>query len=176
MSDIPARIDVQSQSTRALRCSTIRETNILDHAVVLHDAYQNVTVPASPGGSTWSEGLNVKGYDRVQLYVDLTVGGGTTGDMTAFNLDVQAGLEQKDVATEWYDRYSSFGVLFGGTLALTPSTPITLDTSALAPGTVVRFYIDVESIGHYIRVRPSIAGASLGTNSRCYIRTVRDLS
>ena len=174
MSDIPARIDVQSQSTRAMRCSTIRETNILDHAVVLHDAYQNAGIP-TVGTAVWSEGLNVKGYDRVQLYVDLTVGGTNPADMTAFNLDVQAGLEQKDVATEWYDRYSSFGVLFGGTLALTPSTPITLDTTAIVVGTTVRFYIDVDSIGHYVRVRPSAVGTNL-TNSRCYIRTVRDLS
>lgn len=175
MSDIPTRPAATAQSIRGLRVSDIRRSNILDPEVVISDTYAAADIPLV-GAAVWTQGLNVRGYDRIHFLTDLTVGGVNPGHMTALVLDVQAGFNQRSTAdTDWYDRYSSFDLRFGGANALTAGTPITLDTSTMAGGTVVRLAFDLETVGHYMRFRVSAVGSNL-TNSRVTIKAIRDLS
>ena len=115
-----------------------------------------------------------KAYER-EHKIEVVVGGASTGDMTAFELGIQAGFTQRATAdTQWFDRATSFAVTRGDSTTIAVSTPVTFDTSGIAPGTAVRFAFDVACIGHYMRFRPSATGAALA-NSRATIRGIRDL-
>ena len=174
MSDIPARVRLGSQTPRVLRVEDIRSLNVLDEEVVVSEDYAAADIPLA-AAAAWSSGVNVKGYDRVMLFVHLTVGGASTGDMARFQIDVQAGFVQRSpLDAHWYDRYAPFEIFTGDSTALNGSESLTLDTSTMAPGTEVRFFFDIETGGHYMRFRPSAVGADL-TSSRVEIKAIRDL-
>ncbi len=174
-SDIPVRVAPTNQSIRNLRVSEIRAINVLDREIMVSSVYADQDLVAA-GSAAWSEGINVQGYDRIMLFVELIVGGGSTGDMTAFELGIQSGFSQRATgATQWFDRATSFGMEHGGVTALSLATPVTLDTSAIAPASTVQFVFEIRCVGHYMRFRPSAAGTPL-TNSRATIRGIRDLT
>ena len=173
-SDIPSRVAPTAQSIRNIRIADIRGLNVLDREVMVSEVYADADlVPAA--SAEWSAGINVQGYDRIMLLVEVVVGGASTGDMTAFELGIQAGLNQRATAdTQWFDRATSFELERGDSTTITVATPVTFDTSGFAPGTAVRFAFDVSCIGHYMRFRPSATGSSLA-NSRATVRGIRDL-
>lgn len=175
MSDIPSRVRIGSQTPRVLRVEDVRSLNVLDEEIVVSDDYAAVDIPTS-ASADWSRGINVRGYDRIMIFVDLTVGGTATGDMTEFALDVQAGFKQRSTDdADWFDRFSSFGIFTGDSTVLTDTSSLTLDTSAIVPGTAVRFFFDLEVVGHYMRFQPSAAGSPLG-GSRVVVKAIRTLS
>ena len=175
MSDIPSRVRIGSQTPRVLRVRDVRALNVLDEDIVVSDDYVASDIPLA-AASEWSGGVNVKGYDRIMVFVDLTVGGVSTGDMTSFDIDVQAGFKQRSTDdADWFDRYVSFGIFTGSDTVLEPTGTLTLDTSAQAPGTTVRLFLDIEVQGHYMRFRPSAVGSDL-TGSRVEVKAIRDLS
>jgi hypothetical protein len=173
-SDIPTRAAPTPQSIRNIRIADIRGLNVLDREVMVSDVYGDTDL-VTAASAEWSPGINVQGYDRIMLLVEVVVGGASTGDMTAFELGIQAGFTQRATAdTQWFDRATSFAVTRGDSTTIAVSTPVTFDTSGIAPGTAVRFAFDVACIGHYMRFRPSATGAALA-NSRATIRGIRDL-
>lgn len=173
MSAVPSKIDVGSQSRRVLRVSDIRNVNLLDHEFVISEDFtvaSGATLPTS--ASTWSGGINVKGYDRIMVFVDLTYDNATA--MTKFNLQVQSGFSQRSVADEdWYDRHTSFAILYGGSTTLTASNIIEFAPTSTSANTD-RFFFDIDCVGHYMRFAPFGTGTTTGCH--VYIRGIRDLS
>ena len=173
MADVPANIDIRSQSPRNLRISQIRDLNILDGVVVLSDDYSAADMVAQATAS-WSEGLNVKGYNAVQFLVDHTVGGALPGDQTSFAIEIQCSIQQNSGSADalWYSRYTSFNTRWGDATALADTSSMTLNTSADAVGTVYRTVIEIEALGHFMRFRPYVVGTNFA-GSRCVIRSIR---
>ena len=173
MSAVPSKIDVGSQSKRVMRVSDIRNINLLDHEFVISEDYSvesGVVIPGTP--TIWTGGINVKGYDRIMVFVDLTYEASTL--MTKFKLQVQSGFSQRStVDADWYDRYTSFDILYGGATALTASNVIEFTPTSTAANTD-RFFFDIDCVGHYMRFAPF--GAGTMTNCHVYIRGIRDLS
>ena len=174
-SDIPTRVRIGSQTPRVMRIADVRSMNVLDDEVVISDTYADIDIPLS-AASEWCKGINVRGYDRIMLFVDLTIGGGTVGDMSQFAIEVQSGFIQRSSNdADWYNRFASFALREGDTTILTASNSLVLDTAALAPASVVRFFFDLEVTGHFMRFKPSAVGGTL-TGSRVEIKAIRDLS
>ena len=181
MSDIPTRPKSTTQSVRNIRISDIRNVNILDREVIVSDDWTDTDAPLQAGG-IWSRAINVKGYDSIILFVDHTVGGTTAlGEELTLSIDIQSGFDPRCVDdAEWYDRYTSFNLINGDTTLIVPSNTITLDTSTEAIGAEIRIFLELRSIGHYMRFRPYVTTATAAVTeragSRIYIRAVRDLS
>ena len=184
MAEIPSRINrtgPSSQSVRNIRISDIRNYNILDHEIVVSDDWVSTEVPER-ASATWSPALNVKGYDSIILFIDHTVGGTSApGEQLTLSIDIQSGFNARNLTTaEWYDRYTSFNMINGDSTAITASNTITLDTSALALGSTTALFLELRTVGHYMRFRPYVTITAPGTatqhaNSRVYVRAVRDL-
>jgi len=184
MPEIPATISVQAQSVRNLRISQIKGTNILDHEIHLYeDSGPPPGGAGTPGtfpilaGAEWTRGVNVKGYERIQFFFDMTPGGDQVGPTQEVFMDVQFGFSQSSVDdNDWYDRMSSFNILFGDTVALTLATPLERQFTILEAAVRTQFNFSLECVGHYMRFRVWAATGGGGSDdSRLFsLKAMRD--
>ena len=161
MPEIPARIAVQAQSVRNLRISQLKDMNILDIEVLLlgdsgpppGGAGTAGTIPAI-GAAEWTPGVNVKGYDRVQLFFDMIPGGDGANPANIIHVDVQSGFSQSSLDdNDWYDRFTSFALLYGDTTSIVASNDISFTPTVAQGSQRIQINFNIEAIGHYMRFR-----------------------
>jgi len=188
MPEIPPQIEVQAQSVRNLRISQIKDTNILDiEVLLLGDSGPPTGGPGTPGtiptqaAAVWTPGVNVKGYDRIQLFLDLIPGGaGPARPANIIHIDVQSGFSQSSLDdNDWYDRFTSFALLYGDSTAITASNDISLTVTNAQGPIRTQFNFNIEAIGHYMRFRvyhelPLPHGSSNDDSRIFSVKAIRD--
>ena len=140
----------------------MRETNVFDEGVSLHtvSAAQNMAISAtatpptvSAGTAEWSKSLNVRGYDRLTLFIDHTVG--TTE--TNLYIDIESSMSKNG---PWFRRASSFDLLMGDATTVALSDRLNIDTSAMSGADRFYYAVEVETTGCFMRFFPWIKGSN----------------
>ena len=169
MSDIPSSASenvVQSPKTPRVvaRRSLVHEDKLLLAVSADYSAADLVTTRA---GATWGNPVDVRGWDEINLFIDLVVVASQTGVVIA----LQHGAGKSKADTNWYDRFGSFGLLHGDDVAI-PTTPrdLTLDVSGFAAG-AHRLVVPIRTVGNWMRFKPY--GAGTVAASRATISALR---
>lgn len=129
--------------------------------------YAAADLAATRAAATWGNPIDVRGRDEVTLLIEVTVVGGMTGLVIAF----QDGSSDSEGDAAWYDRHAGWNQEQGDNVVI-PTTPrdLTLDVSGFAAG-VHRIAVALKTRTPFMRFKPY--GAGTVAASRCTIRGVR---
>jgi hypothetical protein len=177
MSDnpVPSSLDVRAQSRRALRVGQVRSLNTFDDELALNTAYASADMVAAD--ATWSEVIQVRGYDVLVLMCEFTRGSIQNTAAGGFDIEVQCALNAQG---PWFERHATFDIHTGtpgasGNVEIPAANQLIAWRQSTASDSV-NIALDLRCIGHFMRFRPlAVVGTGTVTNSRIRVTGIRQM-